>query len=80
MIRVIPEMDLDVREIKFIFCGKPPLLVTRTQVSNPGSMCCKFTKLRKLLFYLHVSVWIECISSALMSSVNGFRQSICIHN
>ena len=73
-------MDLDVREIEFLFCGKPPLLVTRTQVTDPGSMCCKFTKLGKILIYLHVSVWIECISSALMSSVNGFFRSFCVHN
>ena len=31
-------MDLGVGEMGFIFCGKHPLLVTRTQVSDPGPM------------------------------------------
>ena len=31
-------MDLDVGEIGFIFNGEHPLLVTRTQVSDPGPM------------------------------------------
>ena len=31
-------MDLSVGEMGFIFCGKHPLLVTRTQVSDPGPM------------------------------------------
>ena len=29
-------MDLGVEEIGFIFCGKRPLLLTRTQVGDPG--------------------------------------------
>ena len=31
-------MDLGVGEMGFKFCGKHPLLMTRTQVSNPGLM------------------------------------------
>ena len=31
-------MDLGVGEMRFIFCGKHPLLVIRTQVSDPGPM------------------------------------------
>ena len=30
-------MDIGVGEMAFIFCGKHPLLVTRTQVSDPGT-------------------------------------------
>ena len=66
--------------MKFIICGKNPLLVTRTQVSYPGPMCRKFSELDKLLIYLHVSVRIACISRAFMSSANGFRRSFCVHN
>ena len=31
-------MDLYVGKMEFIFCGKRTLLVTRTHVSDPGSM------------------------------------------
>ena len=31
-------MDLGVGEMGLTFCGKHPLLMTRTQVSNPGPM------------------------------------------
>ena len=31
-------MDLGVGEMGFIFCGKHRLLVTRTQVGDPGPM------------------------------------------
>ena len=31
-------MDLGVGEMGFICCGKHPVLVTRTQVSDPGPM------------------------------------------
>ena len=34
----IPKMVFGVGEMGFIFCGKQPLLVTRTQVTNPGAM------------------------------------------
>ena len=36
MIRVIPKMNIGVGEIGLIFCGKHPLFVTRTKVSDPG--------------------------------------------
>ena len=36
MIGVIPKMDFGVEEMGFVFCGKHPVLVTRTQVSDPG--------------------------------------------
>ena len=32
------QMELGVVEMRLIFCGKHPLLVTRTQVSDPGTM------------------------------------------
>ena len=38
LIRVITNMDLGVAEMGFLFCGKHPLLMTRTQVSDPGPM------------------------------------------
>ena len=38
MILVIPKMDFRVKEMGFIFCGKHPLLMTRTQVNEPGPM------------------------------------------
>ena len=38
MIRVITNMDLGVAEMGFIFCGKHPLLMTRTGLSDPGPM------------------------------------------
>ena len=31
-------MDLGVGEMRYISCGKHPLLVIRSQVSNPGPM------------------------------------------
>ena len=34
----IVQMELGVVEMRLIFCGKHPLLVTRTQVSDPGTM------------------------------------------
>ena len=38
MIRVITNMDLGVAEMGFIFLGKHPFLITRTEVSDPGPM------------------------------------------
>ena len=32
------QMDLGAGEMAFTFCGKHPLLVTRTRVSDPGPM------------------------------------------
>ena len=32
------QMDLGVGEMGFIFCGKHPRFVTRTQVRDPGPM------------------------------------------
>ena len=43
MMQVIPKMDLGVVEMGFIFCGKHPLLVTRTQMRDQGPSCLKFT-------------------------------------
>ena len=38
LIRVITNMDLGVAEMGFIFCGKHPLLMKMTGVSDPGPM------------------------------------------
>ena len=38
LIRVITNIDLSVAEMGFILCGKYPLLMTRTEVSDPGPM------------------------------------------
>ena len=38
MICVILKMNLGVEEMGFIFCGKHPLLMTRTQVRDPRHM------------------------------------------
>ena len=50
-------MDLGVGEMGFIFCGKHPLLVTRTQVSDPepmGHLVCVFIILAQTAIVISV--------------------------
>ena len=49
-------MDLSVGEMGFIFCGKHPLLVSRTQVSDPGPNDPLVSKIEYLICFLLLTI------------------------